>query len=260
MPWPAGGAERLRAGRGDALAARGRHRRPADRGARAGDLRQPRRAPARDLAGAGAGRPRRLHRAEPLRALGAARRDARSASAGPTASASSRPCCASTASRRSAMPRRSTRRRRTASSGCRPRISGSGSAGASTRGSSPAPCWWRPPSRSTPARRPAAPSCWCPGPFEVLEGLTGPKPEPVAAATAAGSCRRDGCDPGRRARTRPGRDGSRRQRVATLPSLCYHRDRFRWGRGPFRATIARCPPAGDRARTNGRVSCPARLP
>jgi hypothetical protein len=76
MPWPAGQAEPLRAGRGDALADRRRGDRPADRRPRARDLRAARRAARRDLAGAGAWRARHLHRAQPLGDLGAARHHA----------------------------------------------------------------------------------------------------------------------------------------------------------------------------------------
>ena len=119
MPWPAGGAERLRAGRGDPLADRRGLRRPADRRARARDLRKPRRADARDLAGAGARRPRGLHRAEPLRPLGAARRHAVRLRPALQPRPARGAGCASIASSPNATPARSTCRRRTASSGSR---------------------------------------------------------------------------------------------------------------------------------------------
>ena len=83
-------AQPLRPRRGDPLADRGRHRRPAHRRPRARDLRQPRGAPRRDLARPRPGRPRRLHRPRTAPGSGRAATSPPSASAGPTASASSR--------------------------------------------------------------------------------------------------------------------------------------------------------------------------
>ena len=74
MPWPAGEPNRCVLCRGDPLADRGRHRRPADRRPRPRDQRQPRGAPRRDLARPRPRRPRHLHRPQPLRPLGAPRR------------------------------------------------------------------------------------------------------------------------------------------------------------------------------------------
>ena len=98
MPWPTGGPNVGRPGGGDPLADRRRHGRPADRRPRAGDLRPSRRAPAGDPAGAGAGGAGHLHRAEPLGALGAARRDAFRLRAALQLRPAREPCCAATAS------------------------------------------------------------------------------------------------------------------------------------------------------------------
>ena len=76
MPWPPGGPNVCALVEETRWPIAAASRRPADRRPRPRDLREPRRAAARDLAGAGAGRPRGLHRPEPLRPLGAARRHA----------------------------------------------------------------------------------------------------------------------------------------------------------------------------------------
>ena len=111
MPWPAGEPNSLRPRRGDPLADRGRHRRPAHRRPRPRDLRQPRGAPRRDLARPRPRRPRRSSSSPTAPASGPAATSPPSATAAPTASASSRPCSAPTASPPSATPPPSTRRR-----------------------------------------------------------------------------------------------------------------------------------------------------
>ena len=179
MPWPAGEPNRCVLVEETRWPIEAATRRPADRRPRPRDLRQPRGAPRRDLARARPRRPRHLHRAEPLRPLGAARRHALRLRPPLQPRPARERCCAPTASCPSATPPPSTRRRRTASSCCRPPISGSASAAASSRASSPAPCSSRPPSRSTPARPPPGSRVAVPGPLDVLEGLTRPKPEPV---------------------------------------------------------------------------------
>ena len=260
MPWPAGGAEPLRPRRGDPLADRGRHRRPADRRATGS---RPATAPTRSCAEiwrvlAPGGRVD-LHRPEPLRPLGAPRRHplrlrpplqlrpARGAAAH------------ATASRPSATPPRSTRRRRTASSGCRPPTSGSASAAASSPRviagallvEATKQVYARPPSvrlegrRARPARRPRRPT-----------------PAQARAGRAATAAARSPSPPATAERRR----AAAAAHLRAASTYCHAPDpllsprRFRWGRGaPFRARWHSVRPRGAGVRTTEGCRWPAQL-
>ena len=187
MPWPVGAPERQRPRRGDPLADRDGNGRPPDRRPRARDLRAARRAPRRDLARAGAAGPGGLHRAQPLRPVGAARRHALRLR--PALQLRPARGDAAPAPPRARAPRRRAlrARRRTGASGCRRRISGSASAVASIRISSPGRCWSRRPSRSTPGPRTGREGRAFRGPLEVLEGLARPSPSRSPDATPSPS-------------------------------------------------------------------------
>ena len=226
MPWPAGGPNvcvlveetrwPIEAATVDRLIVAPRPR----------DLRAPGRAPRRDLAGAGPRRPGRLHRPEPLRPLGAPRRHALRLR--PPLQPRPARGAARAAPLRPRAPRRarSTRRRRTAGSGCRPPTSGSASAAASTRAWSPARCSSRRP-KQVYARPPSSGSkVAVPGPLDVLEGLAGPKPEPVARPRPRRRSARPA--PVSRRLQPPARAHSSRG-ISVLPrsrTLCYHRADF----------------------------------
>ena len=181
MPWPAGGAQRLRPRRGDPLADRGRPR--VDRlivAPRARDLRRPGRAPRRDLAGAGAGRAGRSSSSRTAPASG------RAATSPP--SAIGRPY--SFGQLEALLRRHRLAPERHAAALYAPPVAPAVLAADGLFLGAHRPPLRAPGRRRRAARRGlqaglrppavAGSKVAVPGPLEVLEGLAGPKPEPVA--------------------------------------------------------------------------------
>ena len=259
MPWPAGGRQRLGPGRGDPLADRGRHHRPADRRPRPRDLRPARRSscrrscacsrPAvasvfivpnrsglwarRDVTPFGNGRPYSFGQLETVLAPAppqrrAPRRRALLAAVAPPLLGADRLLLGAHRPPLRAARRRRRPARRGGQAGLRPpavdRQQGR-RARSARRARRPRRPQARAGARPRPQRGPA--------PAARLIRRTAARPK-----TAQLHCRPD---------------------IATLPSLCYHSRRFRWGRGaPFRATMAPASSGGGVTATEG-CQCPAQL-
>ena len=216
-----------------------------------------------DPAGAGAGGAGHLHRAEPLGALGAARRDAfrlwaalqlRPARglAAPPPAGDRAPCGG--ALRAAVAPQI------LAAGGL---FLGAGRAALRPAGGRRRAAWWKRPSRSMPGRPPPVPRspcqgrsrCWraSPGRSRSRSAVTVAAPRsPPARRARAAAPRFATPRMGRRRKRLRKRNSWGRPRIATLPSLCYHRADFDGDRGRFCARMARR--AAGTGRSNGRVS------
>ena len=197
----------------------------------------PRRAAAGDLARAGAGRAGRLHRAEPLGPLGAARRDALRLRPALQLRPARGAAAHATASRPSGTRPRSTRRRRTAASGCRPPTSGSASAAASSPGvvagallvEAAKQVYARPPRPAPRSRSRGRSTCSKASP--AAQAGAGRRPRPAAAA------RLSRADSGRRGRSCSARIVARFSVLPRSRRLCYHRADFAGDAGAVPARI-----------------------
>ena len=255
MPWPTG-ARTSRPGRGDPLADRRRHRRPADRRPRARDLRPARRAAGRRSCGCWRPAGGSIFIVPNRSGLWARRDVTPFGTAGPTASASSKPC--------SGRHRLGTERHAAAlyappshhkfwvqaayfweRVGRRfdPRVvAGALLVEAVEAGLCPA----------------AVPAPRSPCPARSMSSRASPGPSPSRCAATAAAPSPPPLDGSRRRARRPAQLHCHHQRIATLPSLCYHRADFDGDRGRFRARM-RMPSRGGRVEATEGCQCPAQL-
>ena len=200
------------------------------------------------LAGARARRAGDLHRAEPRRALGAARRDALrlrpALQLRPARDAAAPAPLRPRAPRRRALPAAVAPQ----ASGCRRRISGSGSGAASSRGRRRRAPGRGVASRSTPGRRAGGSGRGAGGRSRCSRACAGPSPEPVRGHGRRAAVGRAAAGTLTRGRV----CGS----IGVLPRcrpLCYHRADFAGDARPICARMHARPRSGPGA-DNGRVA------